>query len=173
MARLVALLRGVNVAGNQVSMPALRALFEGLGCGRVETYIQSGNVVFSPPPGGIDGGALEPPLAERFGFDMPVILRSAGELATVLGANPYPGVDGTRLHVAFSAKPPPAEAVASLDVGPFEPEVCVVVGAHIYMHLPNGMGRSRLPLYLGRRLKVPFTVRNWNTVAKLAELARG
>jgi uncharacterized protein (DUF1697 family) len=173
MARLVALLRGVNVGGNKVAMSELRALFERLGCHQVETYIQSGNVVFAPPAGGIDPDGLEAALASQFGFDVPVVLRRAGQLAGTLVANPYSGVEGTRLHVAFAAQPPSAEAVAALDPRPFDPDDCTVAGTEIYMHLPNGMGRSKLPAYLGRRLKVPFTVRNWNTVVKLAEMAAG
>ncbi len=52
----------------------------------------------------------------------------------------------------------------------FSPEDVVVDGSDVYLHLPNGMGRSKLPDYLGRQLAVPITFRNWNTVTKLVEL---
>ena len=65
------------------------------------------------------------------------------------------------------------EAAGDLDLERFLPEAVVIDGADLYLHLPNGMGRAKLPVSLGRQLAVPVTFRNWNTVAKLAELAGG
>jgi uncharacterized protein (DUF1697 family) len=67
-------------------------------------------------------------------------------------------------------KRPAAAAVRSLDGQRFSPEVAVVDGSEVYLHLPNGMGRAKLPTHLGRQLDVPITFRNWNTVTKLVAL---
>ena len=69
------------------------------------------------------------------------------------------------------AQKPPAAALAKLDAERFLPDEFAVRGRELYFHLPNGMGRTKLPPYLDRQLKIPTTVRNWNTVNKLLELA--
>jgi uncharacterized protein (DUF1697 family) len=170
--RLVALLRGVNIGAHQVAMADLRAEFESLGHTRVDTYIQSGNVVFTAGPQ-LDPAGIAAALAARFGFRIPVLLRSAAELRRVVNANPFPSVAGTRLHVAFMADPVAAGADGSLDREQFLPEEFAVDGSEIFMHLPGGMARTKLPAYLERRLRTSFTVRNWNTVERLAAMAAG
>jgi uncharacterized protein (DUF1697 family) len=67
---------------------------------------------------------------------------------------------------------PSAAAVKKLDADSYEPEEFAVRGSDLYLHLPNGMGRAKLPPYLDRQLKIPTTVRNWNTVTKLVELTK-
>lgn len=172
MARFVALLRGVNVGGrNHLPMAELRALFTSLGHEDVATYVQSGNVVFTAG-GAVDPKAIESAIADRFAIDTTVILRSAADLERVLKANPFQAADPAHLHVGFMARPPAPAAVGRLDVSAFRPEQFALVGWELYLHLPNGMGRAKLPTFLDRRLKVPTTVRNWNTVNKLMELAR-
>jgi len=91
--------------------------------------------------------------------------------------NPYPDAGGTRLHVVFFAETPAKEALDGVDVDAFAPEACTLVGRDLYLHLPNGIGRAKLPVALeraARRAKSPAvgTARNWNTVLKLVELAK-
>lgn len=170
MATTVALIRGVNVAGRKLPMAELRELVESLGFDDVRTYIQSGNVLFSgkrPAP-----AVLEAAIERRFGLEVDVMLRSPAQIERALERNPFPDADRSKLHVGFMATKPTPAAVAGLDGGPFLPEEFAVVGAELYLHLPNGMGRTKLPDYVIRRLKVPTTLRNWNTVTKLAELAK-
>ena len=76
------------------------------------------------------------------------------------------------LHVAFMAGEPSRPVVDDLDRDRFRPEEFVVQGHDLYLYLPNGVGRTKLPAYLDRQLKTPFTIRNWNTVMKLLELSR-
>jgi uncharacterized protein (DUF1697 family) len=168
----VGLLRGINVGGNKmVPMAELRALFEALGCTEVRTYIQSGNVVFaSPAP--LATKQVEAAIVDRFAFDVTVMLRSAAAIKKVVKANPFPRVDQSKLHVGFMSRKPLAAAVASLDADRFLPEQFVVHGTELYVHLPNGLGNTKLLAYLDRQLRIPITVRNWNTVTKLVELAR-
>jgi uncharacterized protein (DUF1697 family) len=169
----VALLRGINVGGkNKVSMADLRALIESLGHTGVSTYIQSGNVVFTSAKA-VAPATVEAAIKAEFALEIAVVVRTPTELAKVVKANPFAREDLSKVHVGFMARKPAAAVVAKIDATRFEPEAFAVHGAELYLYLPNGMGRSKLPDFVGRQLKVPTTVRNWNTVLKLLELARG
>jgi uncharacterized protein (DUF1697 family) len=169
--RYVGLLRGVNVGGkNKLPMAELRALFESLDHTNVSTLIQSGNIVFTTAKP-VTAKDLEGAIAEQFGIAPVVMLRTPQELRKVVKGNPFAGVDSAKLHVGFMQEQPPAAAVKRLDVDRFLPDELAVRGREIYFHLPNGMGRTKLPPYVDRQLKIPTTVRNWNTVNKLIELA--
>jgi uncharacterized protein (DUF1697 family) len=169
--RYVALLRAVNLGGtNKVPMADLRVLFESLGYTDVSTYIQSGNVIFHCS-GQVDGVQLEGAIAGRFRIDTSVVLRTAAELRAVLRSNPFTGPDLSRLHVGFMPRRPSAREVEALDADSFRPEEFEVRRSEVYLHLPSGMARTKLPGYLERRLDVPMTIRNWNTVNSLAELS--
>jgi len=171
-----ALLRGINVGGhNKVPMSALRAVVESLGHTDVTTYIQSGNVVFNSTKS-VTSAALERAINDEFGFDITVVLRTKAELRRVVKDNPFARADLKTVHVGFMASKPSAATVRDLDgvhADQFAPDEFAIKGTNLYLHLPNGMGRSKLPPYLDRKLKVPTTVRNWNTVLKLMELAIG
>ncbi len=175
----VALLRGINVGGkNRLAMKDLAALCEGLGCGEVRTYIQSGNVVFTAPAraaGGLAAG-LSAAIAGAHGLTVPVVLRGADELAAVVAGNPFltGDVDAARLHVAFLGAAPAADRAARLDPERSPPDAVALVGRDLYMHLPNGVARSKFTNdYLDRTLGTVSTLRNWATVLKLAEMAAG
>lgn len=171
----IALLRGVNVGGNRkVPMAELRALFVDAGFENVTTYIQSGNVVFAHRKRSPD--ALEADLEARIqaavGFDVSVVVRTAHQWDGVVRNNPFPGVEPTKLHVAFLKSDPAPDWADAIDVAAFAPEELVLVGRDLYLHLPNGMGRAKLPPTL-RALRTPTTARSWQTVMKLQELASG
>lgn len=179
-ARTVVLLRGVNVGGHRLAMSTLRSVLEATGCTDVVTYIQSGNAVVIPPsPEPSDLTAtLREAISSAAGYDVPVVLRTRAELAAVVAANPYPGTEGKHLHVVFFADEPPAGPLDALDLPAFLPEACTLAGRHLYLYLPNGMGRAVLPTALekaGRQAGASAvgTSRNWNTVLKLLDLAGG
>jgi uncharacterized protein (DUF1697 family) len=166
----VALLRGVNVGGkNKVPMAELRLVFESLGYADVSTYIQSGNVVFSAD-GAVSAERIETAVAKRFGIEPAVVLRTARELRRIVEGCPFGGAHPSKLHVGLMARRPEADVVKGLDGEPFRPDEFVVAGRDVYLHLPNGMGRAKLPAYLERQVQVPVTIRNWRTVTKLVEL---
>jgi uncharacterized protein (DUF1697 family) len=167
--RYAALLRAVNVGGSgKVSMAELRRLFESLGNRDVVTYIQSGNVVFSADQKP-NIAHLEEALRSHLGIETSVVLRDAEQLNSVIGRNPFPAAPTEALHVAFIAGRPPKNALG--DVGEaFLPEAAVLLGTEVYMYLPNGIGRSKLPAYVQRLVRLPATTRNWRTVNRLAEL---
>ena len=175
----VALLRGINVGGhNKLPMKELSALFEKAECHSVRTYIQSGNVIFDP--GTQDPASLPSRITdlitERFGYQIPVVLRSAQELKTVVENNPFAAedFDPKTLLVAFLAQKPTADAVAGLDPDRSPPDRFVVRGQEIYVNYPDGVRRSKLTnAYFDSKLGTISTARNWRTTLKLLELAQG
>ena len=179
MARYVALLRGVNVGGNnKLPMKTLAGLFAEAGCEDVKTFIQSGNVVFTAEPkvaAGI-GVVVSAEIARTVGLKIPVILRSAKELARVVASNPYlpHGVDEGELAVSFLAGKPDAAGVKSLEPDRSPPDEFIVRGQEVYLRFPQGMGKSKLTsAWFDSRLKTVGTVRNWRTTVKLLKLAGG
>jgi uncharacterized protein (DUF1697 family) len=176
MQTFVALLRGINVGGrSMMSMPELRSLLTSMGLEDVSTYVQSGNVIFRSPRA--DRRALVAELEERIAsaFDIrpAVLLRTPAELAEIAAANPFLDreSDFLKLHVVFMSAPPAADAVEALDPKRSPPDEFSVSGREIYLHLPNGAGRSKLTIdYFEKRLGVRATARNWKTLTKLIEL---
>lgn len=171
--RSVALLRGVNVGGHgSLKMDALRDAFVALGHHDVRTYIQSGNVVFSSEleVGRVELGAA---LARELGVELAVVVRTAAELQAVLDADPFPDAPRSARHIGFCDARPREGVLDELDPGRFAPEEAAIVGSEVHLLLPDGMGRAKLPVALGRKLDVAVTYRNWNTVTKLLELCGG
>ena len=176
MTAYIALLRGINVGGHKaVPMARLAEIVVAAGGADVRTYIQSGNVVFAHQAGEPALQAdLERQIADEFGFAVPVVLRTAAEMASVVDHNPYLGVEPTKLLVAFLAEPPPVELADGIDRGAFGAEEFTVEGRQVYLHLPDGAGRSKLVPALGRTLlRAPATTRNWRTVETLLAMAAG
>ena len=176
-ATYVALLRGINVGGkNKLPMADLSAMFAKAGCAAVRTYIQSGNVVFEAPSSVADGlsGQIERSIAARFGYRIPVVMRTAAELSQVARENPFlaKGAHPDALHVVFLAGTPDPHRSAALDPDRSPPDQLIVRGREIYLSCPNGMARTRITnAYLDATLATTTTVRNWRTVEKLAELS--
>jgi uncharacterized protein (DUF1697 family) len=174
----VALLRGINVGGkNKLPMRELVALFEDAGCADVTTYIQSGNVVFcaAPRTAAKLTEQLRARIRERFGLEVPVVLRDAAELASAARANPFlaRGDEPDRLHVMFLADAPSKAAVAALDPQRSPSDEFVVKGREVYLSLPNGVARSKLTnAWFDAKLGTVSTLRNWRTVLKLVEMTR-
>jgi uncharacterized protein (DUF1697 family) len=174
----VALLRGINVGGKAiVPMAELRSLLSSLGHADVVTYIQSGNAVFGSRRTADEVAAeLEERIEQVFGVRTPVLLRTPPELAGVVARNPFlePGADLSKLHVVFLESAPEPAAVAGLEPDRSPPDELAVLGREVYLRLPSGAGRTKLTLdWLERRLGTRGTARNWRTVTKLVEIARG
>jgi len=174
----VALLRGINLAGRRrVAMAPLRELLTERGYADVRTHLQSGNVVLRAPAGprGIERDLAEA-IEARFGFPVAVIVRSAGQLATVIAEEPFGDeVTEPKLYqVSFLAGPAPDGTEQRLQAVAAGGERVRVSGREIYTWHPDGVGRSRLAGALGARSAgVVATTRNFRTVCALAELAAG
>jgi uncharacterized protein (DUF1697 family) len=177
MKTLVALLRGINVGGKtKVPMAKLASTLSSLGFEDVRTYIQSGNVVFRSRAAGTPrlAARTERRIRDELGIDVAVLLRTPAELAKVVKSNPFlrAGADPSKLHVVFMDSVPARKAVAGLAPARSAPDEFELRGREIYLHLPNGFGRSKLTIdYFERRLGVRATARNWNTVNKLIALS--
>jgi uncharacterized protein (DUF1697 family) len=175
----VALLRGINVGGNNMlPMKDLAAMFTKAGCSEVQTYIQSGNVVFQADPevAARIPDVIAKAIAGRSKMKIPVVVRTAGDLRRLADKNPFlrRGIDVDKLHVAFLADSPASAAVAALDPKRSPPDEFLVEGGEIYLHCPNGYGRTKLSnAYFDAKLGTTSTVRNWRTVLKLLELSGG
>jgi uncharacterized protein (DUF1697 family) len=175
MTAYVALLRGINVGGHhKVPMAELRAAFEALGLESVSTYIQSGNVAFCSDAAEDElTTVLVEVIRERFGFEVPVILREASELAEVAAAHSFADRtdDVKLLHVVFLAEEPTDEAIRGFDLKRFGPDDLVVRGRDAFVAYPDGSARSKFTIdVIERALGTSGTGRNWRTVQKLVEL---
>ncbi|MCP3981788.1 MAG: DUF1697 domain-containing protein [bacterium] len=172
----VALMRGINVGGkNKLPMKDLVTLFVDAGCTDVQTYIQSGNVVFHAPRDTLRHipQRVSAAIADRFGYAVPVVLRSAAELRKTVRNNPFlkPGVDTKLLSVMFLADRPRPAAVAALDPDRSPPDEFAVAGREIYLCCPGGVARTKLTnQYFDSRLSTIGTARNWATVLRLSAM---
>ena len=170
----IALLRGINVGGHhKLPMAELRAMVADAGARRVRSYIQSGNVVFdhdSDAPASLEA-ELGRSITASTGFAVPVTLRTAQELTTIVAGAPFPTSEPTQVHVSFLDQPPPTGAFDTVDRAAFAPEDFALSGRDLYLYLPNGMARTQLPRALGLYTKLAATTRNWRTVVSLRDLA--
>lgn len=155
-------------------MAELRAIVESLGHTDVETYLQSGNVVFAAHGRGDHAARLSAAIAAATGHEVPVVIRNGNELAAVVDQNPYPVDDPTRVVIAFLGEPVELSQLGLGDLTPYLPDELTLSGREIYVSVPNGQGRSKLMEALVKpRLPTTVTVRNWRTVEALAKLADG
>jgi uncharacterized protein (DUF1697 family) len=156
-------------------MPELKDLFASLGYTAAETYVQSGNVVFrSRDLHSSDlARSIEQGIGDRFGHSVKVLLRTEGDLARIVNENPFltTGSDPTKLHVTFLGGEPEPSLLRAEDIDMAKPDEFRLVGGEIYLHCPEGYGRTKLNnAFWERRLKLPATTRNWKTVCALTEL---
>ena len=170
------MLRGINLGpSRRIPMAELRALLADAGYEDVRTYVQSGNIVLTSKekPAKL-GRRIDEVISERFGFEVPVVVRTRDELAQVVAANPLADVadNPKRYQVSFLVKPLAADVVERLQALAVEPEAVVVDGREIYAWHPAGVARSKLWNWLaGKGLGVTATARNWTTVTTLLEMA--
>jgi len=173
--RVVALLRGINIGpSKRIAMADLRAIVESLGHTDVETYLQSGNVVFTPKRRAKHSAEpLSAAIREATGLDVPIVTRTGAELARVVEANPYSVDDPTKVVVAFLADAVDLGDLALGDLSSYLPDELTISARELYVSVPNGQARSKLMEALTKRsLPTTLTVRNWRTVEALAELSR-
>lgn len=178
MPTFIALLRGVNVGkGRRVPMEALRALLAGLGHSDVQTLLNSGNAVFratgtSPPA---HARAIASALRTSLGVEVPVIVKSARQLAAAVDENPLTGAatDPSRLLVAFTQADGDLAALGALDTL-LLPGEALAIGPHAaYLHCASGILESKAGAALLGPLGRGVTTRNWSTTVKLHAVAGG
>jgi uncharacterized protein (DUF1697 family) len=172
----VALFRGINVGGKHIlPMQDLRDLLAELGCEDIQTYIQSGNAVFTSAVNAAElSDKIRDAIEAQFGFAPQVLLLTVERFAAIASANPYPEAEATPkfLHVWFlteKAGNPDIDAMNSIKA---ENERFTLTDDALYLYAPDGIGRSRLAAKIDRHLGVSTTARNWHTVRKLLDLAK-
>lgn len=174
----IAFLRGINVGGNKpIKMADLRKVAEGLGLDGVQTVLQSGNLLFTadesdPAP---LAARLEEAIEAEWGFHSEVIPRTAAELRDAIARNPFAGrddVDPRRLLIMFLTGAPGGDAAADLAALDTDGEEMVLDGTELYLHYPDGIGRSKLTgARLERSLGTNGTARNLNTLTRVLDAA--
>jgi uncharacterized protein (DUF1697 family) len=176
---LISFLRGVNMAGhNKIKMTDLSTLYKKLGFKDAETFIQSGNVIFSNPgnlPVPEIAAKIEKAILKKFGYSIPAITRTPKDLCEIISLNPFmdeKNYNPERVAVIFLYdKPSEAQVVKVKDVN-YPPDKFKISGKEIYIYCPNGFGKSKI--YTGffeNKMKIIGTGRNWNTINTLLEIA--
>lgn len=173
--KYVALLRGINVGGkNAVNMAVLKQVFEDLGFSDVKTYIKSGNVIFSSDAAASDMNEhIEQAIAAKFGFVVPVLTRDQQNIEEILNAVPSDWANSADWKVDVMFLWPDfdtADVLDSLTIKPDIDDVRYVPGAVVWRAAKTDVNRSGLLKIVGTDLYKNMTVRNINTVRKLALL---
>ena len=175
MARSIALLRAVNVGDRKMPMAELRTLCVELGWTEIETYIQSGNLLFAAPGQTAEQEAsLEKAVEQRFGYRSDVIIRSAEQWRGLLAANPFVSeaeAEPNRVLVGLAKARLQPGAANSIQAKATAGERVEQAGEALWFHYPEGAGTSKLtPSSIDRSAGSPVTARNWRTMLKLGEM---
>lgn len=173
MNRYIALLRGVNVGGHKkIRMADLKLLFESMGFTEVLTYIQSGNVAFSFE-GETTSEAISKAIQKSYGWDVPVLLRTAKEIKSILDACPFPKEKKENSYFMLLFDPPSEENIKNIETYQYPNEEYVITPQCAYLYCSVGYHKSKLGGILDKKLKVNSTTRNYRTMVKLLEIAAG
>jgi len=177
MPRYVSILRGINVSGkNKIKMTELADLYRSLAFTAVESYIQSGNVVFGSPAGSNQeiASMIEEGIKEAFGLEVPVIVRSKKDFQKVISHNSFisrTGIDPAFLHVTFLERKPGKDRLAAFSPSGLGQDEFAVSATEVYLYCPGGYGKTKLSnAFLEKQLGVTATTRNWKTVNTLNEM---
>lgn len=178
----IALLRGINVGGkNRIKMAELRRALEMTGLSQVQTYIQSGNVLFeSEDDRELLCKRIENEIETVFGFSISVILRTAAELSRIIEDCPFPeaavlkasaSAEGESLYVSLMKDFPKEEGLTRIGAFITESEECRIEGREVYLLFHTSIRNSKLAANL-QKLGSPMTIRNWKTINKLFAMAK-
>lgn len=180
MSTYIALLRGINVSGQKkIKMADLREQLSELGWQNIQTYIQSGNVIFESDDDDLKelGQKLAEKIKEHYGFEVPTMVKRPADFQHVLEHNPFSKEleeIPKQFYVTFLAEAPDKEKVEALRQVDYSPEQWGLVGTDIYFYPPQGYGRAKMHNnFFEKKLKVQATTRNWRTIQVLLEMTQG
>ncbi len=176
MPTYIALLRGINVSGQKkIKMADLKSHLEEIGFENVQTYIQSGNVLFESDESSIDKleNRIIDKIKEKYGWDVPTLVKTATDFQRALDNNPYVNdKEDQKVYFVFLKEEPAPEHVDKLAQTDYSPELYTIDGKNIYLYPANGFGKAKLNNNLFEaKLKVQATTRNLKTVRTLLEMA--
>jgi uncharacterized protein (DUF1697 family) len=172
------MLRGINVSGQKkIRMAELRDLYESLNLVNVETYVQSGNVVFDSTEGDASelAGLIETQIEKSFGYAVPTFIRDASDFQRIIDGNPFlkkRNEEPAKLYVTFLYSSPSDSKLSNLAIPSNETAEFSIGDKEAFLFCPNGYGRTKLSNnFFERKLGVPATTRNWKTVNALHKMA--
>lgn len=178
MTTYISILRGINVSGQKlIKMDALKKMYESLNFKDIQTYVQSGNVVFVASE--METKVLEKMISStietEFGFEVPTIVLDVNTLKNIIDGNPFAKdktKDSSFLHITFLADPPKAFDKESIEHKKLINEEIEFTPNAIYLYCPNGYGKTKLNNnFFESKLNVNATTRNWKTANELLKLA--
>ena len=179
MGKFIALLRGINVSGQKkIKMSDLKNLFEDLSFTNVQTYIQSGNVLFSSNSNNNKNfqDKIEKKILSQFGFQVKIIIKTPDELGESLNDNPFlkdKKKDVGKIYFTFLSEHPSAVNIKKLKEFEYPPEKYIIDGTNIYLFFPNGYGKAKMNNnFFEKKLNVFATTRNYKTVKTLFEMSK-
>jgi uncharacterized protein (DUF1697 family) len=179
MTTYITILRGINVSGhNLIKMAELKALFTTLKYAHVQTYIQSGNIVYQAKATDQQklSATIQKEIKNTFGFEVPVITFSLAYLEKVIKASPFVKditKDTAFLHVTFLSDTPLQETITIIKKGDYKNDAVEIKGNTIYLYCPDGYSKTKLTNgFLENKLKVTATTRNWKTTNELLRIAK-
>ena len=159
-------------------MDALRNLYAELNFSNVQSYIQSGNLIFKYKKINTINLAttIAKKITQRFDFEVPVMVKEVDEISKILANNPFltsRKEDETKLHVTFLSEAPPKNAIDILNQNKYANDEFIVIENTVYLFCPNGYGNTKLTnTFFENKLKLTATTRNWKTVNQLYTIAQ-
>jgi len=177
----IAILRGINVGGKRkILMVDLKLLFEDLGFINITTYIQSGNVIFNSETKLTDiqiTEKIENAITNKYGFTVPVIIKSIKEIEESIIENPFYQKDNqdiNKLHLTLLKEQPTSENQMKTESYNYEPDKFAIKGKNVFIFCKGKYHQSKLTNnFFENKLKVSATTRNWKTILKLVKLSNG
>jgi uncharacterized protein (DUF1697 family) len=175
MAIYLSLLRGINLGSHhKIRMADLKKLYEKLNYTHVHTYIQSGNVLFESSDANHIASSIEKEIQKTYGFDVPVIVKTAVELKKAVASNPFlqeKNIDQDKLHLTFLEEAPRADVLQAIDPTLSRVDRLIVKKDIVYLYCPGGYGNTKWSnAFLEKKLKIKATTRNWKTCNELIKL---
>lgn len=179
MQTYISFLRGINMTGhNSLKMTDLADLYRKLGFKNAETYIQSGNVIFSSDDGSNEselGLKIEKGILEKFNYIVPVMIRTNKELSVLFSSNPFlnePGFDPSKMAVIFLHEEPSENQLQKVVNIEYPPDKFKIIGREIFIYCPNGFGKTKIYTnFFEKKIGVSGTGRNWKTITTLLGIA--
>jgi len=172
MHKYLALLRGINVSGkNKILMKDLKILCESLGWVNVQTYIQSGNVVFESTAEKGLAVSLSEAIRKTYGFEVPVVIRNLDEMRKIMAVEAFPGSDPAFQHVTLLESQPEKGLVDAIPAEKYLPDCFLMHEKEIYLYCPGGYGNTKLNnTFFEKKLKTTATARNRKTMTELVRM---
>ena len=177
MTKHISILRGINVGGHRkILMADLKALYTKLGYKNIVSYIQSGNVIFEAKEKNQTKieEKIYNAIKKNYGFEVPVVVRSAEEIAQIISNNPFTKKsEEESLHLTFLKEIPKEENLEKIKTFDYAPDKFKIVGKDVFIHCIGKYNKTKLANnFFEKILKVGATTRNWKTVNKLLELSK-